>query len=125
VDIGIGVAGARARGEDAAEHTIRAPAAKLDRMADRIVFVQPVDGQAWPATSGTHLAQDRGMSTPRTAPPLLAEPPGIDGASAPMGDIGQTTGPGAPSISHAWDDQEIDVAGTEADPGFPRSDRGA
>jgi hypothetical protein len=69
------------------------------------------------------LLVTEGMTTPRAAPPVLTIPPdAAAGATAPVAELAMRAGAAVASHTHAWDDQEIDTAGTEADPWFPRSD---
>ena len=65
------------------------------------------------------------MTTPRATPPPVTEPPGLDGGSAPLVDSTAVLAAPAHVVHHAWDDQEIDTAGTEADPWFPPGDASA
>jgi hypothetical protein len=62
------------------------------------------------------------MTTPRVTPTVLTDPPDAAGTAAPIADPALRAGPPASSVSHAWDDQEIDIAGTEADLWFPPGD---
>ena len=65
------------------------------------------------------------MTTPRATPPVHTDPPDTAGAVAPAPDPTMRAGPAVASVSHAWDDQDIDTVGTEADAWFPMSDGSA
>ena len=66
------------------------------------------------------------MSVPSATPPPLSDDPPADGlASSPAADPANFVAAQGASVCHAWDDQDIDTAGTEADFWFPRSDGGS
>jgi hypothetical protein len=66
------------------------------------------------------------MSVPSAPPALLTDAPAADGlASSPAADTANFGATQGANVCHAWDDQDIDTAGTEADLWSPRSDGGS
>ena len=62
------------------------------------------------------------MRIPAPTPPVYADPPATTGAAFPAANEAMQAGPSERDGDHAWADQAIDIAGTEADPAFTKGD---